>query len=104
MRALINHFFDSYVEAYLNSQDVFINDMEKWGLKACALLLVFLANVFGMRIVAFSSIAMSLFVLAPFLLEPIALTDFHTSAWYLVAPSIDWSLFLSTIVWNYQGL
>uniref|UniRef100_M4B7Z9 Uncharacterized protein n=1 Tax=Hyaloperonospora arabidopsidis (strain Emoy2) TaxID=559515 RepID=M4B7Z9_HYAAE len=49
------------------------------------------------------SVVMSLFVLAPFILEPLSVETFNLATWGNVAPNIDWSVFLSTILWNYQG-
>ncbi|POM77040.1 Amino Acid-Polyamine-Organocation (APC) Family, partial [Phytophthora palmivora] len=40
---------------------------------------------------------------APFVLEPLSIETFNLATWGSVAPQIDWSLFLSTILWNYQG-
>lgn len=94
----------SYVEAFLKSGfDITLTGVERWLVKAVALLLVFTANAVGMRAVALASVAMSLFVLAPFVLEPMSVETFNLSTWGSVAPEIDWSLFLSTILWNYQG-
>jgi amino acid transporter len=75
----------------------------RWMVKGLALLLVFSANAVGMRLVALASVAMSLFVLAPFVLEPLSIEAFNVATWGQVAPQVDWSLFLSTILWNYQG-
>ncbi|TMW59253.1 hypothetical protein Poli38472_004322 [Pythium oligandrum] len=96
--------FCSYVEAFLASgYNVVLTDTHRWLIKGTALLLVFTANAVGMRAVALASVAMSLFVLAPFVLEPLSVETFNTATWGQVAPTIDWSLFLSTILWNYQG-
>jgi hypothetical protein len=94
----------SYVEAFLKSGfDITLSGVERWFVKSIALVLVFTANAVGMRAVALASVAMSLFVLAPFILEPMSVETFNLSTWGSVAPEIDWSLFLSTILWNYQG-
>lgn len=94
----------SYVEAFLASgYDYVVTDAERWMIKGFALLLVFSTNAVGMRAVALASVAMSLFVLSPFILEPLCVKTFNLATWGSVAPQIDWSLFLSTILWNYQG-
>lgn len=93
------------MEAFLASGFGYtLTGLERWLVKATALLLVFLANAVGMRAVALASVAMSLFVLAPFILEPMNIETFNLATWGSVAPQIDWSLFLSTILWNYQGM
>ncbi|KAL3665142.1 hypothetical protein V7S43_009773 [Phytophthora oleae] len=96
--------FCSYVEAFLESGYGYtLSGTEQWLVKCSALLLVFMSNAVGMRAVALASVLMSLFVLAPFILEPLSVETFNLSTWGSVAPEIDWSLFLSTILWNYQG-
>lgn len=96
--------FCSYVEAFLASGfGVEMSNAHRWMVKGTALLAVFSANALGMRFVAMASVAMSLFVLAPFVLEPMSIETFNLATWGQVAPTIDWSLFLSTILWNYQG-
>ncbi|EEY62249.1 Amino Acid-Polyamine-Organocation (APC) Family [Phytophthora infestans T30-4] len=96
--------FCSYVEAFLASGYGYtLTGTEQWLVKCCALLLVFTSNAVGMRAVALASVLMSLFVLAPFVLEPLSVETFNLATWGSVAPQIDWSLFLSTILWNYQG-
>ncbi|GLE10501.1 hypothetical protein PINS_up022646 [Pythium insidiosum] len=96
--------FCSYVEAFLASGFGYaMTNAERWLVKGTALLIVFTANAVGMRAVALASVAMSLFVLAPFVLEPLSVEAFNVATWGQVAPKIDWSLFLSTILWNYQG-
>ncbi|KAJ0391357.1 hypothetical protein P43SY_011104 [Pythium insidiosum] len=96
--------FCSYVEAFLASGFGYVmTNAERWLVKGTALLIVFTANAVGMRAVALASVAMSLFVLAPFVLEPLSVEAFNVATWGQVAPKIDWSLFLSTILWNYQG-
>ncbi|CEG47047.1 amino acid permease family protein [Plasmopara halstedii] len=96
--------FCSYVEAFLASGYSYtLSGLEKWLIKCVALLLVFMSNVVGMRAVALASVLMSLFVLTPFVLEPLSVDTFNLATWGTVAPQIDWSLFLSTILWNYQG-
>uniref|UniRef100_K3WW37 Amino acid permease/ SLC12A domain-containing protein n=1 Tax=Globisporangium ultimum (strain ATCC 200006 / CBS 805.95 / DAOM BR144) TaxID=431595 RepID=K3WW37_GLOUD len=96
--------FCSYVEAFLASgYDYVMSDAERWIVKGTALLFVFAANAVGMRAVALASVGMSLFVLAPFILEPMSVETFNLATWGSVAPNINWSLFLSTILWNYQG-
>lgn len=94
----------SYVEAFLASgYDYMMSDTERWLVKGTALLFVFSANAVGMRAVALASVGMSLFVLAPFVLEPMSIETFNFATWGIVAPQINWSVFLSTILWNYQG-
>ncbi|GMF17549.1 unnamed protein product [Phytophthora lilii] len=96
--------FCSYVEAFLASGYGYVlTGTEQWLVKCLALLLVFASNAVGMRAVAMASVLMSLFVLAPFVLEPVSVETFNLATWGSVAPQIDWSLFLSTILWNYQG-
>lgn len=96
--------FCSYMEAFLASGYGYtLSGLEQWLVKCAALLLVFASNVVGMRAVALASVLMSLFVLAPFILEPLSVETFNLATWGSVAPQIDWSLFLSTILWNYQG-
>lgn len=96
--------FCSYVEAFLASGYGYtLSSIEQWLVKCVALLLVFTSNVVGMRVVALASVLMSLFVLAPFLLEPLSIKTFNFATWGSVSPHLDWSLFLSTILWNYQG-
>lgn len=96
--------FCSYVEAFvLGAYKYSLSSSEQWLIKAFALLLVCGVNLMGMQVVGFTSIVMSIFVLAPFLLEPVSLTDFNMTAWGSVASEINWSVFLSTILWNYQG-
>ncbi|TYZ57249.1 hypothetical protein PybrP1_008806 [[Pythium] brassicae (nom. inval.)] len=96
--------FCSYVEAFLASgYDYVMSDTERWLVKGTALLFVFSANAVGMRAVALASVGMSLFVLAPFVLEPMSIEAFNFATWGSVAPTINWSVFLSTILWNYQG-
>ncbi|KAE8995568.1 hypothetical protein PF011_g16272 [Phytophthora fragariae] len=96
--------FCSYVEAFLASGYGYtLSGTEQWLVKCSALLLVFASNAVGMRAVAMASVLMSLFVLAPFVLEPLSVETFNLATWGSVAPQIDWSLFLSTILWNYQG-
>lgn len=96
--------FASYVEAFLASgYDYSVSEAERWLIKAVALAFVFAANAVGMRAVALASVAMSIFVLAPFVLEPLCVDTFNLATWGSVAPKIHWSVFLSTILWNYQG-
>jgi amino acid transporter len=96
--------FCSYVEAFLTSgYNHTMTNGERWFVKSIALGFVFISNAIGMRAVALSSVAMSLFVLAPFVLEPFSIETFNFAIWGSVTPKIDWSLFLSTILWNYQG-
>nr|CCA19062.1 Amino AcidPolyamineOrganocation (APC) Family putati [Albugo laibachii Nc14] len=96
--------FCSYVEAFmLGAYKYTLSNTEQWLIKAFALSLVCGVNIVGMQVVGFASIIMSIFVLAPFLLEPLSLPQFDTTAWSSVATEINWSVFLSTILWNYQG-
>lgn len=96
--------FCSYVEAFLVSGYSYsLSGTERWLVKSLALLFVFVSNVVGLRAVAVASVLMSLFVLAPFILEPLSIETFNLATWGSVAPDIDWSVFLSTILWNYQG-
>uniref|UniRef100_A0AAV1TW27 Amino acid transporter n=1 Tax=Peronospora matthiolae TaxID=2874970 RepID=A0AAV1TW27_9STRA len=96
--------FCSYVEAFLASGYSYaLSGTERWLVKCVALLFVFVSNVVGLRAVAMVSVVMSLFVLAPFILEPLSVETFNLATWGNVAPNIDWSVFLSTILWNYQG-
>ncbi|CAH0481212.1 unnamed protein product [Peronospora belbahrii] len=96
--------FCSYIEAFLASGYGYtLSGVEKWLVKCLALLLVFVSNAVGMRAVAMASVLMSIFVLAPFILEPLSVETFNLATWGSVAPEIEWSLFLSTILWNYQG-
>ncbi|CAH0487720.1 unnamed protein product [Peronospora farinosa] len=96
--------FCSYVEAFLASGYGYtLSGTEQWMVKCVALLLVFASNAVGMRAVAMTSVLMSIFVLAPFILEPLSVETFNLATWGSVAPKIEWSLFLSTILWNYQG-
>lgn len=93
------------MEAFLASgYDYVMTDTERWLVKGTALLFVFFANAVGMRAVALASVGMSLFVLAPFILEPMSIETFNFATWGSVAPQINWSVFLSTILWNYQGI
>lgn len=89
--------------AYLETQGYVVNYYETWGIKFIALLFVFVSNMVGIRAVAVSSIVMSLFVLAPFVVEPFVASDLSVKALENVNPNINWTLFLSTILWNYQG-
>ncbi|KAI9911162.1 hypothetical protein PsorP6_009351 [Peronosclerospora sorghi] len=96
--------FCSYVEAFLASGYGYIlSGTGRWLVKCLTLLLVFISNAVGMRAVAMASVLMSLFVLEPFVLEPPSIETFNLATWGSIAPEIDWSLFLSTILWNYQG-
>ncbi|DAZ99298.1 TPA: hypothetical protein N0F65_005466 [Lagenidium giganteum] len=96
--------FASYIEAFLASGYGYaLSDVERWLVKLSAVVFVFISNAVGMRAVALASVAMSLFVLAPFVLEPMSIETFNLATWGSVAPQINWSLFLSTILWNYQG-
>ncbi|OWZ14930.1 Amino Acid-Polyamine-Organocation (APC) protein [Phytophthora megakarya] len=96
--------YAGYVEAFLASGYGYtLTNAEQWLVKCSALMLVFTANAVGMRAVALASVLMSLFVLAPFVLEPLSIETFNLATWGSVAPQIDWSVFLSTILWNYQG-
>lgn len=95
--------FNSYITAYLATQGYIVSPFESWCIKGASVLFVVLSNVLGIRAIALSSIAMSLFVLAPFVLEPFVATSITTDVWYQSAPDIHWSVFLSALVWNYQG-
>ena len=93
----------SYIEAYLGGIGYTTTEFQMWCIKGASLLFVLLSNIIGMRVVALSSVLMSLFVLAPFVLEPIELGKINVKSWSQVSPNINWSLFLSTLIWNYQG-
>lgn len=100
--------FASYVQAYLRASESLeeLNELKIGLLKVMVLLLVLITNVFGARVIALSSMALAIFVLAPFFFEPLALSSLssvHIEAWKSIAPDIHWSVFLSTVLWNYQG-
>ena len=95
--------FASYVSAYFTSIGSPLDEYEMWLLKIGALTFVFVSNVAGIRAVAMSSTMMALFVLLPFFLEPVALEKMNFNAWSITADPMNWSLFSSTLIWNYQG-
>ncbi|CAI5744767.1 unnamed protein product [Peronospora destructor] len=86
-----------------------ICDLPTYPVLFCSYVEAFLASGYGYTLsgteqwMQWSSVIMSIFVLAPFILEPLSVETFNLATWGSVAPDIEWSLFLSTILWNYQG-
>ena len=73
-----------------------------WACKGLALGLVLLLNVYGMKVVALSSVGFTLFLLLPFAVAPFLVTA-TPSRWFTAAPRIEWNLFVSALLWCMQG-
>lgn len=78
--------------------------LQAWLLRCASLAVIVALNLSGMGTVSISSALMTLSILGPFLLEPIVASgQLAPSNWLGVAPSVDFSTFVSTLLWNYQG-
>jgi hypothetical protein len=54
----------------------------------------------GMEAVATISLVLTIFVLSPFVVEVGVVHKWHTEEWGRSAKDIQWSLFVSTLLWN----
>ena len=76
----------------------------EWAVKFGVLGVVTLVNVRGSSSVAALSLLVTLVIMGPILAEPFFPTvSLHTGDWFATSGSVDWSVFLSVLLWNYQG-
>lgn len=76
----------------------------QWAIKGGALLVVAVVNTLGASSVTVISVVVTAFVVLPFMLEPfLDLAFLLPSHWASVAEPIDWPLFVSVMLWNFQG-
>eukprot|EP00499_Haloplacidia_sp_CaronLabIsolate_P011274 CAMPEP_0196771324 /NCGR_PEP_ID=MMETSP1104-20130614/1620_1 /TAXON_ID=33652 /ORGANISM="Cafeteria sp., Strain Caron Lab Isolate" /LENGTH=597 /DNA_ID=CAMNT_0042141443 /DNA_START=233 /DNA_END=2022 /DNA_ORIENTATION=- len=81
-----------------------LTGVRAWLVRMVSLAIIYVVNVAGLRSVSFISMLVAVIIILPFLLEPVvAAGDLRPGPWASVAPSIDWSTFVSTVLWNYQG-
>lgn len=76
--------------------------VQKWILKACALAIVVALNCRGLEIVALTSIGFTLFVLAPFCVEPFLAPPQLGSVGHSRG-EIEWAPFIAALLWSMQG-
>ena len=76
----------------------------QWAIKAFALCFIMALNVKGVTSVSIVSFFITFLIVAPFVIEP-AMPEVHldVNEWATVTPTINWSLFVSTMLWNFQG-
>jgi len=94
-----------YVGAYVRRTFHYdLSSSELWSIKAFALLFIGALNVRGVSSVSAVSFLITLIIVLPFLIEPV-MPDVHLDAheWTTTTPTINWSLFVSTMLWNFQG-
>jgi amino acid transporter len=98
--------FGDYMVAFAGRYGVSVSPVEAWCVRLAALVFVTGVNLRPMHVVSMVSTIATVFVIAPFLVQPFfALTQLESCGSDLLqtAPDVDWSLFISTLLWNYQG-
>lgn len=100
--------FADYLVAFLaRTAGVQLTGLEAWAIKAAVLVAVLALNCRSKLVSAASALGMVL-ILAPFAVEVGVGWRFVTSSegpgnWLSVADTINWPVFASTLLWNYQG-
>lgn len=97
--------FADYIERYLVRAGTSpLSSWESWGLKAFSLLVILALNMRGIASVSVMSGITTLFIVVPFMVEPIvAANDVVPTHWVSVASDIQWPTFVATCLWLWQG-
>lgn len=87
--------------AYLSGD---ITALERWLIGTVLIIAVTWLNIRGARLVGLSSIVFTILVLAPFAaMVTIGAAQVEPAAWFGRTGNVEWSLFLSTLLWNTNG-
>ena len=81
---------------------------EGWALRGGFILLNTILNIFGLRWISRLSVGLLVFVLAPFVVEAVIVVkdgqlDLKSLAYIPPYKNLQFSLFLSTVIWSYGG-
>lgn len=91
----------SYVQSTLLPD---LTPLHAWMVRLTALACVIAVNARGINAVSKLSFVFTLVVVPPFLLQPaLAAGRLDPAAWLRTVPSIDWSTFVSIMLWKHQG-
>eukprot|EP00457_Paulinella_chromatophora_P007077 gb/GEZN01007097.1/.p1 GENE.gb/GEZN01007097.1/~~gb/GEZN01007097.1/.p1 ORF type:complete len:481 (+),score=62.67 gb/GEZN01007097.1/:31-1473(+) len=81
-----------------------LEEFETSIIKVSVLLICLALNLRGMELVGCASVALATVVLLPLLLFFVfSLPHMRVAQWEVFPPSVDWALFLSSILWLYSG-
>lgn len=94
-----------YLEPLVSRQLSYdMSAMDTFLVKLACLVFVTILNLRGVQSVTIVSFVLTVLLLSPFVVQPF-LPDVHLKpdTWFKSASVIDWSAFMSTLLWNYQG-
>eukprot|EP00696_Hemimastix_kukwesjijk_P007911 gnl/Hemi2/20037_TR6647_c0_g1_i1.p1 gnl/Hemi2/20037_TR6647_c0_g1~~gnl/Hemi2/20037_TR6647_c0_g1_i1.p1 ORF type:complete len:530 (-),score=110.91 gnl/Hemi2/20037_TR6647_c0_g1_i1:73-1662(-) len=91
--------FMSYLENQLHDA----GPVELWAIEIFLVVFVCGLNIVGIEAVGVTSIILTVVTLSPFMVEFSAIPHMQPSDWLITPKHYHWSMYLSTMIWNYQG-